>query len=135
MNASLPNTSDIKGDKASFALLTLFAILGVTMVLGSVALSRMVGTPEPEKHFITIPAGTATSISSGLDVDIIPADLDFRLRDELVILNQDSTSHQIGPFIIPAGAQFVTRFAEAASIVGFCSLHPTGQITINIEGS
>ena len=96
---------------------------------------RVVGQPEPEQHVITIPAGTAIRLSSGHDVDIIPADLNFRLRDQLVVINEDSTAHQIGPFVIPAGERLDTRFAEAATLEGFCSLHSSGRVTINVSGT
>jgi len=115
--------------------LVLFIIVATAMVVGSVTLSRVVGQPEPGQHVITIPAGTAMRISLGHDVDIIPADLDFRLRDQLTVINDDSTAHQIGPFVIPAGDRLDTRFAEAATIEGFCSLHSSGRITINVGGT
>jgi len=33
------------------------------------------------------------------------------------------------------GKQLDTRFAEAATIEGFCSLHSSGRVTINIGGT
>ncbi len=115
--------------------MVLFAIVATAMVVGSVTLSRVVGQPEPEQHVITIPEGTAMRLSLGRDVDIIPANLDFRLRDQLTVINEDSTAHQIGPFVIPAGDRLDTRFAEAATVEGFCSLHSSGRITINVGGT
>jgi len=128
-------TSDGRPDRPSRTLLVLFFIAAIAMVVGSVTLSRVTNRPEPEQHLITIPAGTAMRLSLGRDVDIIPTDLDFRLRDQLTVINEDSTAHQIGPFRIPAGARLDTRFAEAATLEGFCSLHSSGRITINIGGT
>ncbi|MDP6863592.1 MAG: hypothetical protein QGH80_07915 [Acidimicrobiales bacterium] len=135
MDASWGTTSNSRSDRPSRTLLLLFLIVAIAMVVGSVTLSRVTGQPEPEQHLITIPAGTAMRLSSGEDVSIIPTDLDFRLRDRLTVINEDSTAHQIGPFIIPAGQRLDTRFAEAATIEGFCSLHSTGRIRINIAGT
>lgn len=135
MNASEARTSDSSSDRSSLAVLTLFVIAAVAMVVGSIALSRVVGQPDPDQHTITIPSGTAMRISLGYDVNIIPADLDFRLRDHLTVINEDSADHQIGPFVIPAGGRLNTRFAEAATLEGFCSLHATGRVTINIGGT
>ena len=115
--------------------MVLCIIVATAMVVGRVPLRRVVRQPEPEQHVITIPAGTAMRITLGHDVDIIPADLDFRLRDQLTVINDDSTAHQIGPFVIPAGDRLDTRFAEAATIEGFCSLHSSGRITINVGGT
>ena len=109
--------------------------MATAMVVGSVALSRVTDQPEPEQLLITIPAGTAALLSAGRDVNIIPTDLDFRLRDRLTVVNEDSAAHQSGPFVSPAGKQLDTRFAEAATIEGFCSLHSSGRVTINIGGT
>jgi hypothetical protein len=51
------------------------------------------------------------------------------------VINEDSTAHQIGPFVIPAGDRLDTKFAEAATVEGFCSLHSSGRITINVGGT
>ena len=132
VDASWARTSDGHSDRSSLAVFVLFAIVATAMVVGSLALSWVVGQPEPEHHVITIPAGTSISISLGHDVDIIPADLESRLRDQLTGINEDSTAHRIGPFIIPAGDRLDTKFAEAATVEGFCSLHSSGRITINV---
>ena len=129
--ASTTNDGD-RADRPSRMVLVLFAAAAVAMVLGSLALSRVVGQPEPDEHLITIPAGTAALLASGQDVDIIPTDLEFRLRDRLIVVNDDSASHQIGPFEIPSGDRLETRFAEAATVEGFCSLHASGRVTINV---
>jgi len=135
VDASWTKISGGRADRSSRAVLVLFAIVATAMVIGTVTLSRLVGQPEPEQHVITIPAGTAMSLSLGRDVDIIPQDLDFRLRDQLTVINEDSTAHQIGPFVIPPGDRLDTRFAEAATVEGFCSLHSSGRITINVGGT
>ena len=135
MDGSWETTSDGRTDRPSITLLFLFFIVATAMIVGSVTLSRVIGEPEPEQHLITIPAGTANRLSLGHDVDIIPRDLDFKLRDHLIMINKDSTAHQIGPFVIPAGGQLDTRFSEAATIEGFCSLHSSGRITINVGGT
>lgn len=112
--------------------MVLLVAAGAAMVVGSLALSQIVGQAEPEEHVITIPAGTAAQLASGQDVDIIPVDLDFRLRDHLTVINEDDADHQIGPYLVGPGERLETRFAEAATVEGFCSLHASGRITINI---
>ena len=135
MDASSRTTPDGRPDRPSKSLLLIFLVMATAMVVGSVALSSVTDQSEPEQHLITIPAGTAALLSAGQDVNIIPTDLDFRLRDRLTVVNEDSAAHQIGPFVIPAGKHLDTRFAEAATIEGFCSLHSSGRVTINIGGT
>ena len=135
MDALSGTTSDGRPDRPSKSLLLLFLVIAAAMVVGSLVLSSVTNQPEPQQHLITIPAGTAALLNAGQDVNIIPTDLDFRLRDQLTVVNDDSTSHQIGPFLIPAGKQLNTRFAEAATLEGFCSLHSSGRVKINIGGT
>ena len=135
MSATWVRTSGGHSDRSPRAVLVLFAIVAAAMTIGSVALSHFIGQPEPEHHVITIPAGTALTISSGQEVDIIPADLEFRLRDQLTVINEDSTAHRIGPFIIASGDRLDTKFAEAVTVEGFCSLHSSGRVTINVGGT
>jgi hypothetical protein len=51
------------------------------------------------------------------------------------VINEDSTAHQIGPFVIPAGDRLDTKFSEASTVEGFCSLHSSGRVTINVDGT
>ena len=81
---------------------------------------------------MVIPAGTADRIAAGERVELLPADLRFRLRDTLVVVNDDTITHQVGPFSVGAGQRLEKRFAEAATLQGSCSLHPSGSITIEI---
>ena len=115
--------------------LALFAATGLLAVALSVGLSRMIGPGESVEQTIVIPAGTATLLAAGQDVAIIPDDLRFRLRDRLIVVNQDNATHRVGPFTVLPGGRLEKLFSEAATIDGFCSLHASGRITIDIGGS
>jgi hypothetical protein len=110
------------------------AALAVLLVVGSIGLSRLLGASDGTEHVITIPRGTAERLSAGEDVELVPADLRLRLRDQLVVVNDDVAEHQVGPLSVPPGERLATRFSEAATIDGFCSLHPSGRITIEVGG-
>jgi len=53
---------------------------------------------------LVIPAGTAEKIGAGQPVPSIPEEMVFVIGDVLEVVNQDSTSHQLGPIWVPAGA-------------------------------
>jgi hypothetical protein len=112
--------------------LGLFAAAAAIMVLASVGLSQVVGRPEGVEHSIVIPAGTAQRLAAGEDVELIPTELRYRLRDQLIVINQDVVGHQVGPFIVEPGERLEQRFSEVATLQGFCSLHAAGSITIDI---
>ena len=111
------------------------AVVGALMVLTSVGLSHVVGRSKPAERVIVIPGGTAERLAAGEDVALIPDDLRFRLRDRLVIVNHDATTHRVGPFAVAPGERLEKRFSDAATIAGFCSLHASGRITIEVDGT
>jgi hypothetical protein len=82
-----------------------------------------------------IPDGTAARLAAGEDVNVMPADLNLRLDDRLVVINNDRAMHRVGPFTVAPGDRLERRFVEAATITGFCSLHPNGEINIDITGA
>ena len=121
-------------ERAPRVTLLLFLLSGLGLIGAAIGLSQIVGTPTGEEHVIVIPAGTGDRLASGETVEIIPADLRFRLRDRLVVINEDDQVHQVGPFTVAPGDRLEERFSEAATIEGFCSLHPSGRVTIEIGG-
>jgi hypothetical protein len=110
----------------------MFAAAGLVVVMASLGLSRLVDRPAGLERLVVIPAGTAERLAAGEDVALLPDDLQFRLRDRLVVVNDDRSSRQVGPFVVAPGQRLEKRFSEAATLDGFCSLHATGRITIEI---
>jgi hypothetical protein len=122
-------------DRSPRLVLLLFALAGIALVGTSIGLARLVGERDGVDRVIVIPAGTAERLAAGQDVALIPEDLDFRLRDRLIVINDDVVEHQVGPFTVAPGDRLERRFSEAATFEGFCSLHPGGRITIDIAGT
>ena len=86
-------------------------------------------------HTFVVPLGTADRVAAGEDVTVIPDDLRLRMSDRLVVINEDSTTHRIASIVVGAGERVETRVSEAVTLTGFCSLHPSGQIAIEIDGT
>lgn len=122
-------------DRSPHLVLGIFAAVAALLVFSSVGLSQLIGQPEGVERVIVIPEGTAQRLAAGDDVALIPPDLHFRLRDRLVVVNNDNTDHQVGPFTVLPGQRLEKRFSEAATLDGFCSLHPSGRITIEIAAT
>src|SRR3990172_6984593 len=57
----------------------------------------------PQAIELTIPAGTAERVAAGEASPSIPSGLEFVVGDTLVVHNQDSVSHELGPIWVPAG--------------------------------
>lgn len=109
-----------------------YLLAGVGLVAAALGLAQVVEPPAPDQVVITIPAGTGDRMAAGENVNLLPPDLNFKLRDHLIVVNNDDQVHQVGPFTVAPGDRLDKEFSEAATIEGFCSLHPSGRITINI---
>ena len=112
--------------------LLLYLLGGLLIAAIPVVVARFVDQPPGDTYTIDIPPGTADAIAAGDDVQVIPDELDFTLRDVLIIVNRDSVAHTIGPFEIGPGEQSEHSFNEVAAISAYCSLHPGGAISISI---
>ncbi|WP_419909544.1 hypothetical protein [Candidatus Poriferisodalis sp.] len=112
--------------------LLLYLVGGLLIAAIPVVVARFVDQPAGDTYTIDIPPGTAAAIAAGEDVEVIPDELGLTLRDVLIIVNRDSVAHTIGPFEIGPGEQSEHSFNEVAAISAYCSLHPSGSISISI---
>ena len=112
--------------------LLLYLLGGLLVAAIPMAVSRLVDQPDGEAYTIDIPPGTAERLAAGEDVEIVPDELEFKLRDLLIIVNRDSARHTIGPFEVGPGETSEHTFGEAAAFNSYCSLHPAGSIRISI---
>jgi hypothetical protein len=110
-----------------------YAVAAIGIVVGPLALSQLAPLSGETLTFV-IPDGTATRVAAGEDVTIIPNDLKVRQRDRLVLINEDSVTHQVASILIGSKERVETRISEAISLSGSCSLHPSGQISIEVDG-
>jgi hypothetical protein len=124
---------DASGGRSRRRTVVAFVAAAAALVAVPLAATRLSDRPEPTAHTYEIPPGTAARVRAGEDVRVLPDDLRLPLRDRLVVVNHDDVAHRIGPFTVLPGATLDRRFSEAASIAGFCSLHPSGRITIDVR--
>lgn len=112
----------------------LFAVGALALVLVPLVVSRLVSQPAGTVHRYEIPPGTAAALARGEVVEVLPAELDLGLRDTLVVVNLDDQIHQIGPFQVAPGGQVSRSAGDLTSFTGFCSLHASGRIDIQVAG-
>ena len=58
----------------------------------------------PREILLTIPAGTASQIERGEKPPSIPENMTFVVGDILVVSNEDTVDHKLGPLWIPANS-------------------------------
>src|SRR5512137_488364 len=69
----------------------------------------------PKVIEIIIPEGTAEKVARGEAPPTIPDSMTFVIGDTLVVKNNDTANHELGPLWIPAGASASLSLDEAAS--------------------
>jgi hypothetical protein len=47
-------------------------------------------------------------------------------------VNEDDRGHLVGPFFVGKGETLRQRFADTGTFVGRCSVHPSGEILLNV---
>ncbi|MEP7112015.1 MAG: hypothetical protein ABI862_02010 [Ilumatobacteraceae bacterium] len=71
---------------------------------------------------IVVPAGTQAKLDRGELVDVMPAELHFKVGDVLRIRNDDSAPQFVGPYRVEAGAQFELTYGAPGQYGGLCNL-------------
>ncbi len=80
-----------------------------------------------------VPAGTGDRIARGVAVAVVPARITGRVGDTLRLVNRDSRTHTVGPFIVSPGQRLTVPLARSGTYVGACSLHPGRRVAIVVR--
>lgn len=88
---------------------------------------------EPQRFELTISAGTAARVAAGEAVPSIPSDLVFVVDDVLVVKNEDTTSHQLGPVWVPPGATSSLMLDQANKFDYACTFQPTRYLGLDVR--
>jgi len=112
---------------AALTVVLVFGALGFTIANSS-------GGSHPHKIYeYTVPPGTVAGIERGEKVYIFPAHLDVRVGDQLVIHNNDTRVVEVGPYTVDRNAVLAQTFTQTGTIVGICTIHPSGRVTIDVR--
>jgi hypothetical protein len=87
----------------------------------------------PETIELVIPAGTAEHIAQGLEAPSIPQNMIFVVGDTLLVRNQDSASHRLGPLWIPAGTSARMIFSVPGNLAYVCSFQTDKYLGLEVH--
>jgi hypothetical protein len=87
----------------------------------------------PKTIELVIPRGTADEVAAGKPDPAIPAELTFVQGDTLVVRNEDTTSHQLGPIWVPAGATGSLAMDVSNQFSYECSFEPSRYLGVTIQ--
>ena len=89
----------------------------------------------PKTITLTIPDGTAAQVARGEQPATIPKDMVFVLGDTLLVKNEDSSDHKLGPLWIPAHSSAQMSLGDAENIAVECSFQPTKYLGLDVRQS
>lgn len=117
-------------------LLFLISTAAVGIISEGVYLLQKDPTDRPPKTIeLVIPVGTSSRVAAGEAISSLPEKMSFVVGDVLVVKNEDSVSHQLGPMWLPAGASGSLTLGEANKFSYECSFQPTKFLGLDVRKS
>lgn len=87
----------------------------------------------PQVVELVIPAGTSARVDGGEPAPSIPDEMVFVLGDTLVVKNEDTVDHQLGPVWVPSGTQASLSLEEPGKFAYSCSFQPTRYLGLDVR--
>ncbi|UCD99338.1 MAG: hypothetical protein JSV42_01025 [Chloroflexota bacterium] len=87
----------------------------------------------PEQIELVIPPGTAEKVATGEEVPTIPDEMTFVLGDTLVVKNEDTVDHQLGPLWIPPRSKASLVLDAAERYAYSCSFQASRYLGLNVR--
>jgi hypothetical protein len=84
----------------------------------------------PKVVELVIPAGASEKVALGESV--LPKEQNFVVGDTLVVKNEDSVAHVLGPLYIPAGSSARLKLTQPENLAYTCSFQPTKVFGLNV---
>lgn len=110
------------------AVLVLLLLAGAGTV--GLAVRSLLAT---EQIRVEVAAGTAERLAAGEPVELLPRTLEVQVGDRLEIVNRDTVTHEVGPYVVAPGQTLRQTFTSAGVLEGACTLHPSGAIRIIVR--
>jgi hypothetical protein len=85
----------------------------------------------PQEVEFIIPKGTSEKVALG--ESILPKERNFVVGDTLVVQNEDSVSHTLGPLFIPAGSSARLKLDQPENLSYTCSFQPTKVFGLTVR--
>jgi hypothetical protein len=109
-------------------------VMAVMIVALAIVATRGSGPAHSSQVFeYTVAPGTSARIEAGERLYIFPSHLDARVGDQLVIHNNDTRVVEVGPYTIDRNATLQQTFTHPGTIIGICTIHPSGRVTIDVR--
>lgn len=88
---------------------------------------------QPQRFDLVIPYGTAAQVKEGAYNPSLPETMSFVQGDILVVKNEDTVAHQLGPLFIPPSTSSVLNLDTANQYQYECSFVPSKTIGLTVQ--
>jgi hypothetical protein len=90
-------------------------------------------TRPPKDITLVIPPGTADEVARGEQPPGLPANMKFVVGDTLIVQNQDTVEHKLGPLWIPPNSSARLSLDQVESLAYECSFQPTKFLGLDVN--
>jgi len=88
---------------------------------------------EVEIYEIKIPEGTSERVEKGFPIPTIPESMIFFEGDKIIVRNDDSVSHQLGPIWVPAGSTGTLTLEKPQTYSLACTFQPSKLMGLEVR--
>lgn len=114
--------------------LALGLLVGVFISEGSFLLMKDPTSHDtPQRFDLVVPAGTADRLAAGQEGIALPASMVFVEGDVLVVHNEDSVSHQLGPIWVPPSSSGELTLGSANEYSYACSFQANKYLGLDVR--
>lgn len=115
-------------------LISLLAGLLLGAAIGEISFLFLRETARPpEEIVLTIPTGTAEQVSRGVQPPSIPSNMIFVVGDTLIVNNQDTVDHKLGPLWIPANSSAQLSLDQEESFAYECTFQTGSYFGLDVR--
>lgn len=108
-------------------------VIAIGLNEGSFIFLKSEAGRAPRSIELLIPPGTAERMAQGQASPEIPTGLVFVIGDTLVVRNEDTVNHNLGPLFVPAGASASLKLDRAENFIFECSFQPSSYFGLDVR--
>jgi hypothetical protein len=108
-------------------------VIAIGLNEGSFIFLKSEAGRAPRTIELLIPLGTAEQMAQGQASPEIPTDMVFVIGDTLVVRNEDSADHRLGPLFVPSGTSASLKLDQAENLIFECSFQPSNYFGLDVR--
>jgi len=105
------------------------------LIVSEISFNALTKNTERESQIfeILIPPNTAQRVEMGYPIPSIPEEMIFFEGDKIIVTNDDTVSHQLGPIWVPAGSSGTLTLDSPKSYSLACTFQPSKVMGLEVR--